>query len=34
MDYKKALKTTVFRTFSKFQTKLLNYDITLMTVGY
>jgi hypothetical protein len=23
-----------FETFSKFQTKLLNYDITLMTIGY
>ena len=30
----KLLLSVGFGTFSKFQTKLLNYDIILMTIGY
>ena len=30
----KVQQTVGFGTFSKFQTKLLNYDIILMTIGY
>jgi len=28
------LKAVGFETFSKFQTNLLNYDITLITIAY